>query len=286
MKHENRGELVELGLSPAEAQIYLVLLQNASLSASAIAAASGVSRSSVYQMLCSLADRGLIEAGTGYGSKFAVVAPDQALPALVARERETLAQREELASRLGQRLVALTNEVEGRPEELIQVIRDRRAVAERFVRLQLEAERQIVAFVKPPFFTRQGNPAQEKAQRRGVHYKGLYEKAALEEDGIKPYFHKWLTAGEEARIYDGELPHKLAIFDSKIALMPLILPGERMKAVLIRHPQLVQTLSLGFQFLWENAEPVARPSRKKTARPAKSTGRNENQLLHSNSDRQ
>jgi sugar-specific transcriptional regulator TrmB len=44
MEHKNRAELVELGLSPTEAQIYLALLQSAALSASAIATTTGLSR--------------------------------------------------------------------------------------------------------------------------------------------------------------------------------------------------------------------------------------------------
>src|SRR5437660_7293919 len=104
MSHENRAELVELGLSPTEAQVYLALLENPSLSASAIAAATELSRSRIYQTLCSLADKGLVESSAGYGSKFVVVEPSQAFPALVARERQTLAQREDLAGRVGQRL--------------------------------------------------------------------------------------------------------------------------------------------------------------------------------------
>src|SRR5260370_27019995 len=198
MKHQNRAELVELGLAPAEAQVYLALVENASLSASSIAENTGLSRSSVYQMLCALADNGLVESGTGYGSKFAVVPPNRALPALIARERETLSQREEVAAALGERLMALTSEAEIPPEELIQVIRNPRAVAERFERLELEAERQIDIFTKPPFFGGKGNPTQAKALQRSVRFRGLYEKAALEDPGIKPYVASCLTAGEEA----------------------------------------------------------------------------------------
>src|SRR5438876_8615585 len=160
MSHENRGELVELGLSPTEAQVYLALLQNASLSASALAGATELSRSRVYQTLCSLTDKGLVESGVGYGSKFAIVPPERALPGLIDREQEALAQRKQLAGQLGQRLAALAEPVEAGSDELVQVIRSPRAVAERFDRLQLEAERLIEVFCKPPFFVGRGNPAE------------------------------------------------------------------------------------------------------------------------------
>jgi len=257
MKHQNRAELVELGLAPAEAQVYLALVENASLSASSIAETTGLSRSSIYQMLCALADKGLVESGTGYGSKFAVVAPNRALPALIARERDTLSQREEVAAALGERLLALTSETEVPPEELIQVIRNPRAVMERFERLQLEAEKQIDCFVKPPYFNRTGNQVEQKVLRHGVRIRGVYEKTGLEDSGVKPYFHKWITAGEDARIYDGELPHKMVIFDSQVVLMPLIMPGEQMRALLIRNAQLARNLTFAFQYVWDRSEPVA-----------------------------
>jgi hypothetical protein len=162
---------------------------------------------------------------------------------------------------------------ESAPDEVIQVIRSPRAVAERFERLVLEAERQIDVLTKPPFVlpatNLASNPAQEKAQRRGVRCRSLYEKTSLEDAGVKPYLANWIAAGEEARVYDGELPQKLAIFDSQIVLVPLIRPQEPMKTVLIRHPQLAQTLTLAFEYLWERSEPVAPVTKMKAKKSAK-----------------
>ena len=152
------------------------------------------------------------------------------------------------------------------------MIRNPRAVTERFERLQLEAERQIDCFVKPPYFNRTGNQAEQKVLRRGVRVRGVYEKTALEDSGVKPYFHKWITAGEDARVYDGELPHKMVIFDSQVVLMPLIMPGEQMRALLIRNAQLAQNLSLAFQYVWDRSEAVA-AARKASAKYQQSTGR-------------
>jgi hypothetical protein len=94
-----------------------------------------------------------------------------------------------------------------------------------------------------------------------VRFKSIYERAALEEPEIKPHLARWIASGEEVRVYNGELPHKLAIFDCQVVLMPLIRPGEQTKTVLIRHPQLAQTLSLAFEHLWERSEPVAASSK-------------------------
>jgi sugar-specific transcriptional regulator TrmB len=257
MHNDPEVELEELGLLPAEAQIYLALIRNGPLGASAIANVTKVPRSSVYPTLNALIDKGLVEGGAGYGSRFSAVRAELALPALILREKEELLHRESVARKLTEHLSSLAEPVEAELEELIQVIRSPRAVAERFDRLQLEAERQIDSLIKAPFFCRPSNPAQAKAQKRGVKVRSLYERAVLADPAVEPYLQQWVAAGEEARIYDGELPHKLAIFDSETVLMPLIRSGEPTKTVLIRHPQLAQSLSLAFEHLWQQSEPVA-----------------------------
>jgi sugar-specific transcriptional regulator TrmB len=257
MKETLAAELSQLGLTPTEAQVYVALLQNGAMGASAIAAATGLARTAVYPAVGSLVDKGLAHGGEGYGSRFSAVSADEALPHLLAADKEALLHRERLTSEVIDRISAIEERAESAPDEVIQVIRSPRAVAERFERLELEAEKQIDIWTKPPFFSGKGNQTLEKALRRGVKARSLYEKAALEDPAVKPYFHKWITAGEEARIYDGDLPHKLAIFDSEIVLMPLIRPGEQTKTLLIRHAQLAQSLSLAFQFVWDRSEPVA-----------------------------
>src|SRR5260370_35767067 len=121
MENKNRAELVELGLSPTEAQVYLALVQSTALSASAIAAATALSRTATYQILCALSDKGLVESGAGYGSKFAAIAPERALPALIAHEEEALAQRKKVAETLSQRLALLAESTDTAPAQLIEV---------------------------------------------------------------------------------------------------------------------------------------------------------------------
>jgi sugar-specific transcriptional regulator TrmB len=273
MHDAHRAKLESFGLSTGEAQIYLTLLRSGgTLGASALAKATRIPRTGVYPLLNALIQKGIVEAEAGYGSRFTAIAPTHALPSLIAREREEqlekLSQRERLAADLMGELESIIEPAVNSAEaEVIQVLRDPRVVAQWFERLQLETERQIDGFVKAPFFVRPGNPTHSRAFRKGVRYRGLYERAVLDAPGVKPYLSNWLGEGEEARIYDGELPHKLAIFDSKIVLMPLIRPREQTKTVLIRHPQLAQTLTLAFEHLWGQAEPIVSPKRKKIFKP-------------------
>src|SRR5438105_15873501 len=93
-------ELQKLGFSATEAESYLALVNHGPLGATAIANLIGVPRSSVYPTLSCLIARGLIEAGTGYGSTFTAVPPAKALPSLILREKETLSQRERITDQL------------------------------------------------------------------------------------------------------------------------------------------------------------------------------------------
>src|SRR5438132_1568657 len=158
-------ELEQLGFTANEANVYLALIQKGALTATAIAAATSLARTAVYPTLNSLVDQGLVDAGEGYGSKFSAVPAERALPHLML-------ERERLTRQVIERISSLEVPVETAPEELIQVIRSPRAVVERFARLQLEAEQQVESFVKAPILTGlAGNPAQAKAQKRGVRYK-------------------------------------------------------------------------------------------------------------------
>lgn len=252
------SQLIELGLTPTEAQVYLALIRNGPSGASTIAAATGLARTAVYPALGSLGDKGLIDAGEGYGSRFAAVSPEQALPSLISPDREALAHREQLTREVVQKIAAFVSEAgEAAPEELVQVIRNQRAVGDRFDRSRLEAEKSIEIFCKAPIFARTGDPVQEKVLRRGVAIRGVYEEAVLRDPAIRPYLLTWLAQGEDTRVYRGELPQKLAIFDRRSVLIPPPrMPNAEMKSLFIHHPQLASSLGLLFDSFWERSIPL------------------------------
>ncbi len=100
MNSPHRAKLEQIGLSAPEARVYLALLHHGPLAAAGIAAQTGITRTSVYPTLCSLADKGLVEGGLGQGSRFAAVSPAHALPALIVRDKEAVSERERIATEL------------------------------------------------------------------------------------------------------------------------------------------------------------------------------------------
>ncbi len=284
MRDDRQFEIENLGLTHGEAQVYLALLRSGgTLRASALAAATGVTRPNVYPILSSLADKGIVESEAGYGSPFSAVQPKQALSALIARQKQEVLERERRAAAVIDKLESL---VESSPydgeAELIQVLRDPRVATERFERLQREAKQYVDFFVKAPILNpRSSNPTEEKALRRGVCYRAIYEREIVDTPEIKPFLSKWIAAGEQARVYNGELPHKLAIFDRQNILMPLVTPGHRTKILFIRHPQLAASLGMLFEFLWERAQPIASQSHQKITKTADAARRQGKYIVRS-----
>ena len=101
MSDDAHRKLKHLGLSAAEAAAYRTLARSPeALGASAVAAAMGLTRTNVYPILKALVEKGMIQNGEGYGSQFAALPPEEALPRLIAAEKEKLAEREIFASDL------------------------------------------------------------------------------------------------------------------------------------------------------------------------------------------
>jgi len=270
MKTDYQSKLEKWGLEPLEAQVYLALLGNAdSAGASAIATLAGIPRPSVYPVLRSLAEKSLIENGQGYGSQFAALPPDEALPRLIATEKENLSEREQLTGQLIRDLGSLASQKATSSEtKLIEVLRDPRVLGGRLKKLQRETEREVDVLVKQPMIFKpkdQANPAETESLRRGVKHRVIYESALLEDENVTPFLQAWMEAGEEAREYKGTLPLKLTLFDCKIAWMPLETSAKRhpVVSVLIRHHALGNALRLLFDYLWKESERI-RFSRKRT----------------------
>jgi sugar-specific transcriptional regulator TrmB len=284
MSFEHRLKLEQLGLAPAEALVYLAVLHHGPLAATAIASETGVARTAVYPTLGSLVEKGLIEGGLGHGSKFTAITPEEALRGIIAREEQLLSERQQIAKELSKALPQVSDDAEDALDESVQVIRTPQLIGERLHRLQLEASRLIEAIVKAPIMARpMWNPAQKKALARGVHYKALYERAAVEDPTIAPYIDSWLAQGEEARVFHGELPYKFWIFDQEIVASTLVRRNGQPTTLLVRHAPYARGMSILFNYFWNQAKPLGdTPStaKKKSAKSILKTGALSRRISH------
>jgi hypothetical protein len=152
-------------------------------------------------------------------------------------------------------------------DDSVQVIRTPQVIAERVHRLQIEAKRSIEGVVKAPILLpRSWNPAQRKAQQHGVHYKALYERTVIDDPKVAPYLQSWISGGEEARVYEGELPYKLIVFDREVVLSILVKRSGQPAALLVRHEPFARAMSILFDYFWQQAEPLVFDGAKKRRR--------------------
>ena len=99
-------------------------------------------RQRIYDVLGSLVQKGLASARPGKVVKYAAVAPELAIERLVSDHRETAAALERDAQRMIDELKPAfeAGQEHTDPLEYIEVLRDRRAINERFAELQAQRQ--------------------------------------------------------------------------------------------------------------------------------------------------
>lgn len=260
-------QLAALGLTRYEAATYVALLERRGHSAAQVAAHAGVPRQRIYDVLASLAARGLCVERHGSGQRqFVAVDPAAALPALLDERRQQFeAEQAHLHTQSAALVGALApafsaGSVLADPLDYVDVILERRRVAERAVQLAQAAEREICVLFKAPLVGgRDENMAEVRVPReRGVRYRTLYERALLDDPEVAAWVGQFRRWGQEARAVDN-LPIKCNLYDGRAALLSLQDPvtgTPSFTALCVTHPGLAQTLALAFEGLWSRGEPL------------------------------
>jgi sugar-specific transcriptional regulator TrmB len=246
--------LARLGLPSYEAKAYLALTRRDTSTGAQVARLSGVPRQRIYDVLASLVEKGLASARPGKVVKYAATAPGQAMDALVSRQRRQLAAAEEDASALVEELTPAfeAGKEQTNPLEYIEVLRDRRAINERFGALQAGVRQEILVFTKPPYAT----PIEENVDgievARNHDAYSVYELAALEDPAFVEGVRRFVAAGEQARFVP-ELPMKLVISDEHTVMIGLEDPvagASDLTMLVVEHAALAGLLKVAFTTVW------------------------------------
>ncbi|MBI2484564.1 helix-turn-helix domain-containing protein [Candidatus Uhrbacteria bacterium] len=118
MSEELTDILVESGLSPKEAAIYLAACELGPAGVQEIANKSGIQRTTVYVCLETLEKEGFISGAEAAGRKVFVAAPPDHVLSTVRAKREAIVQKEEKLASALPRLTALYN-VEGQKPQVL-----------------------------------------------------------------------------------------------------------------------------------------------------------------------
>ena len=239
--------LVGLGLTGYEAQAYVALTRRARATGAEAARLAGVPRQRIYDVLEGLVARGLASVEPGRPARYAAVPPEEAVGSLLAEHRSRLDRLEretaDTIARLSAAFVAGRDESD--PLGYIEVLREPAATASRFTELEAAAEREILAFTKPPYAVEPAeNVAGLESLGRKIVARSVYERSVY---------------ADEARVVD-ELPLKLVLIDERVALFTMDDPvagGSPLTIMVVEHAGLAGLLKLAFESVWARAEPFA-----------------------------
>jgi HTH-type transcriptional regulator, sugar sensing transcriptional regulator len=254
--------LSDLGLTNYEARVYLALTRRGSSTAAETARVAGIPRQRIYDVLSSLVTRGLAASRPGQVAKYVATPPAEAVERLVSDHRQRLEQLEHESRMLADSLTPAfdAGQEHTDPLEYIEVLRDRRAINQRFGELQAGIEHEILVFTKPPYAT----PPEENveglwaAQSHEVY--SVYELSIFDDPENVAGVRQFIEAGEQARFVE-ELPLKLVIIDERIVLFgmedpvdagpaPRRQPLEGLTMLVVEHPALAHVLKIAFMQVW------------------------------------
>ncbi|MEU6986475.1 helix-turn-helix domain-containing protein [Streptomyces sp. NPDC046324] len=248
--------LEALGLSTAESQVYRLLV------------GCGRSRVDHVGQLLGLSGEHLDEAVRGLADKSLVTLTDDRPPQLIpappdiAGESLLLLRMNELQSVRGV-LRQLTKEYRTAPDtaslaEIAEIVPDE-TLAQRYEQIQRRARQEVLRFDTAPYLVDEDvNAAELEQLAAGVHYRTVYDRAAIEEDGAQGEMRLYADAGEQARVL-GKVPVKLVIVDRSAALVALRTDGGRPPpgaVVQIHRGPLLDALIALFELAWASALPL------------------------------
>ena len=248
------GQLTRLGLTSYEAKAYLSLIKRDSYTAAQVARQAALPRQRIYDVLGTLVQKGLAVARPGSVVKYAATPPEIAINMLVQAHRQQLVDMEEGARTMVDQLkpAFMAGQAHTDPLEYIEVLRDRRAINERFAELQTSVKKEILVFSKPPYAT----PPQENVEGLAVtlthEARSIYEFGVFDDAEVAEGVRRFLEAGEEMRFVP-ELPLKLVIIDETIVMFGMEDPvagSADLTIVVVEHSSLAHVLKTAFDAIW------------------------------------
>ncbi|WP_167007332.1 helix-turn-helix domain-containing protein [Mumia sp. ZJ430] len=249
--------LASIGLGHAEESAYRTLVSLGAAELDDLALRLGIDAVGAERLMLTLEREGLVSRAASRSGRCWVAAPPAvALRALLTQKRHELEKAELAAAQLAEtfRSEATHSDV----HDLVEVVVGAEAVAHRFRQLQRGASKELLALVsgKPVAVSASANDAEEQAVARGVAYRVVLERAALDEADALRELTAALRREEETRLVD-RVPTKLMIADRAAALVPLSADDSRPAALVVQASGTVAALCALFESVWERAWPLS-----------------------------
>ncbi|HEY6340793.1 MAG TPA: helix-turn-helix domain-containing protein [Bryobacteraceae bacterium] len=253
--------LQAIGLNAYEARSYLVLVGHPRFKALELAARARVPRQKIYEVLEGLVEKGFARVIQDRTKLFSAVAPDQAVPAYLARRAQTLelqlAEQAKTSAATVRDLMAAYAEGQGGRGTLdfLRLVNDPLQAAAQFRRLLAEARHQYLEFSRPPYAEDPLDAAQiVRAHQRGVRCRLLVEYGSLNPTHER-FLGDYAGAGVEVRTI-AKVPLKMAVMDSRAGLLALLDPVITRPAwtsVIFEHEGMGEAMNNLFENYWTRA---------------------------------
>ncbi|MCX4659446.1 helix-turn-helix domain-containing protein [Streptomyces uncialis] len=247
--------LSALGLDEVHESAYRALVAVGAADIPELARRLTLAEPATDRALRQLERHGLAAQASGRPGRWVAAPPGVALAALLARRRREL-ERAELSAAL------LAQEYQERAaapavHDLVEVVTGTGAIAQRFLQLQLGAQREVCALVTgdPIAVSGADNEAEAAAAGRGVAYRVVVEREVLSQPTGVRELSAALGRDEEVRVAD-RVPTKLLIADRSLAMVPLVAHSAEPSALVVHSCGLLESLSGLFEAVWREALPL------------------------------
>ena len=248
--------LSAIGLDEGEESVYRLLVTLGAADLADLTRRLELDEGEVGRRLQVLAQRGLAtRSSVETGGRWVAAPPGVALRPLLIQQRLELEQAEQTAAALAEEYRAEASESD--VDTLVEVVVGGAAVSQRFLQLQLGAEREVMAFVtdNPVAVSGPENEAEGVAVARGVTYRIVIERALLTFPEEFAEVSASLGRDVNIRVVD-RVPTKLVVADGLLAMVPLSGKGSEPAALVIHASGLLESLSGLFESVWREATPL------------------------------
>jgi DNA-binding CsgD family transcriptional regulator len=250
----DRRVLGALGVGIAAEDVYRALLTNPGSSTGELQEATALGSSRLRSALAELERNAMITRRGGTPTRFQPAPPDIVVEALVSAREDELNQARLYARELA--TLSRTPPEQLHVTELVEILSSREAVAERWVQMQQATRETVEVFARPPLA--QSTPEEHESLQASLHGRGvvlrsIYDGEAIRLPGTLDHIHRTAASGEQARVVS-QLPLKLALFDRRIALIPLTQrdPESMVDSGLVVHRSaLLDALIVLFNIYWQ-----------------------------------
>jgi sugar-specific transcriptional regulator TrmB len=250
-------DLIDIGFSEREAKVYLVLLQRKNATLSDLSKSSGVRQNRLGEVANNLVRQGYCkEKRLGARRYFEITPPKTSLLTALRDIEFRLEKGRSLAGRLEKLYLNLDDAQE--PLEYVETLFGNDNIHLHFCQLVQRAQREILAFVRPPFACYTPDKVAEQVReyfrfvKRGGICRWVYELSALDSEVRIDTVQKVHDGGIQVRIMEN-LPLKMFVFDRREVLFAkeelITMSGELLMSS-IKHPTIAEAFGSLFDFFW------------------------------------